>query len=464
MSSKHLLGLINDVLDMSKIENGKLTLNVEQISLKDTMENIVNIVRSQIKAKNLHFDIFISKCSVEEVHCDSVRLNQILINLLSNALKFTPEGGTVNAYLEQEESPKGPGYVRCRFRVKDTGIGMSQEYLEKIFDTFSREENSMVHKIEGTGLGMAITKYIVDVMGGTIDVKSRQGEGSEFCVTLDLEAADVLEKDMILPSWHILVVDNNEDLCRSAVESLKEIGAEGEWTLKGSTAVEMVEKRHKMGNDYQAVLLDWKMPDMDGLEMTKRIRSSAGGDIPILIVSAYDWSDIENEAMEAGVNGFISKPLFKSNLYLGLSHFIEGLPDQDEQVVKDTLDFTGKRILLSEDNDLNWEIAEEILSEEGFELERAENGKICVEKFEQSEEGFYDVILMDIRMPVMNGYDACVAIRKLNRSDAGLPIIAMTADAFSDDVQRCKDCGMNEHISKPIDTARLMRILQDYLR
>ncbi len=464
LSSKHLLGLINDVLDMSKIENGKLTLNVEQISLKDTMENIVNIVRSQIKAKNLHFDIFISKCSVEEVHCDSVRLNQILINLLSNALKFTPEGGTVNAYLEQEESPKGPGYVRCRFRVKDTGIGMSQEYLEKIFDTFSREENSMVHKIEGTGLGMAITKYIVDVMGGTIDVKSRQGEGSEFCVTLDLEAADVLEKDMILPSWHILVVDNNEDLCRSAVESLKEIGAEGEWTLKGSTAVEMVEKRHKMGNDYQAVLLDWKMPDMDGLEVTKRIRSSAGGDIPILIVSAYDWSDIENEAMEAGVNGFISKPLFKSNLYLGLSHFIEGLPDQDEQVVKDTLDFTGKRILLSEDNDLNWEIAEEILSEEGFELERAENGKICVEKFEQSEEGFYDVILMDIRMPVMNGYDACVAIRKLNRSDAGLPIIAMTADAFSDDVQRCKDCGMNEHISKPIDTARLMRILQDYLR
>jgi len=427
------------------------------------MENIVNIVRSQIKAKNLHFDIFISKCSVEEVHCDSVRLNQILINLLSNALKFTPEGGTVNAYLEQEESPKGPGYVRCRFRVKDTGIGMSQEYLEKIFDTFSREENSMVHKIEGTGLGMAITKYIVDVMGGTIDVKSRQGEGSEFCVTLDLEAADVLEKDMILPSWHILVVDNNEDLCRSAVESLKEIGAEGEWTLKGSTAVEMVEKRHKMGNDYQAVLLDWKMPDMDGLEVTKRIRSSAGGDIPILIVSAYDWSDIENEAMEAGVNGFISKPLFKSNLYLGLSHFIEGLPDQDEQVVKDTLDFTGKRILLSEDNDLNWEIAEEILSEEGFELERAENGKICVEKFQSSPEGFYDVILMDIRMPVMNGYDATRAIRALTREDKELPIIAMTADAFENDVQVCLQCGMNAHVAKPLDIQELIRTLQKTL-
>lgn len=464
LSSKHLLGLINDVLDMSKIENGKLTLNYEQISLKDTMENIVSIVQPQIKAKNQHFDIFIRNCRVEEVHCDSVRLNQVLLNLLSNALKFTPEGGTINTYLDQEESPKGPEYVRCRFRVKDTGIGMSKEYQEKIFDTFSREDTSMVHKIEGTGLGMAITKYIVDVMGGTISVKSRQGEGSEFCVILDLESADVLEKDMILPSWHVLVVDNNEDLCRSATESLKEIGAQGEWTLEGRTAVEMVEKRHRMGDDYQAVLLDWKMPDMDGLEVAKKIRSCAGGDIPILIVSAYDWSDIEEEAVAAGVNGFISKPLFKSNLYLGLSRYMEGTSEQTEQKEKESVDFTGKRILLSEDNDLNWEIAEEILSEEGFELERAENGKICVEKFEQSEEGFYDVILMDIRMPVMNGYDACVAIRKLDRSDANLPIIAMTADAFSDDVQRCRECGMNEHVSKPIDTGRLTRILKDYLK
>lgn len=464
LSSKHLLGLINDVLDMSKIENGRLTLNYEQISLKDTMENIVNIVQPQVKAKGQHFDIFIRSCSVEEVHCDSVRLNQILLNLLSNALKFTPEGGTINVYLEQEDSPKGPNFVRCHFRVKDTGIGMSKEYLDKIFDTFSREDTSMVHKIEGTGLGMAITKYIVDVMGGTIDIKSRQGEGTEFHITLDLEVAIVLEEDMILPSWRVLVVDNNEDMCKGAVEALKEIGIDGEWTLKGSTAVEMVEKRHRMGDGYQAVLLDWKMPDMDGLEVTKKIRSSIGKDMPILIVSAYDWSEIEDEAMEAGVNGFISKPLFKSNLYLGLSRYIEGVAEQPEHKETELPDFSGKRILLSEDNDLNWEIAEEILSEEGFELERAENGKICVEKFEQSEEGFYDIILMDIRMPVMNGYDACVAIRGLNRSDVDLPIIAMTADAFSDDIQRCKECGMNEHISKPIDTARLMRILQDYLK
>lgn len=462
LSSKHLLGLINDVLDMSKIENGKLTLNYEQISLKDTMENIVNIVQPQVKAKHQHFDIFIRNCYAEEVHCDSVRLNQVLINILSNALKFTPEGGTVNTYLEQEESPNGPDYVRCHFRVKDTGIGMSEDFQKKIFDTFSREDTSMVHKIEGTGLGMAITKYIVDEMGGTIQVSSRLGEGTEFHIIIDLEVAQVLEKDMILPSWHVLVVDNNEDLCRSAVESLKEIGIDGEWTVEGRMAVEMVEKHHRMGDDYKAVLLDWKMPDMDGLEVARKIRSCVGGDIPILIVSAYDWSDIEEEAQAVGINGFISKPLFKSNLYLGLGRYVQGTEEPEEKK-PELLDFTGKKILLSEDNDLNWEIAEEILSEEGFELERAENGKICVEKFQSSPEGFYDVILMDIRMPVMNGYDACVAIRKLDRKDVNLPIIAMTADAFSDDVQRCKECGMNEHISKPIDVGRLMRILEDYL-
>lgn len=462
LSSKHLLGLINDVLDMSKIENGKLTLNYEQISLKDTMENIVNIVQPQVKAKHQHFDIFIRNCYAEEVHCDSVRLNQVLINILSNALKFTPEGGTVNTYLEQEESPNGPDYVRCHFRVKDTGIGMSEDFQKKIFDTFSREDTSMVHKIEGTGLGMAITKYIVDEMGGTIQVSSRLGEGTEFHIIIDLEVAQVLEKDMILPSWHVLVVDNNEDLCRSAVDSLKEIGIDGEWTVEGRMAVEMVEKHHRMGDDYKAVLLDWKMPDMDGLEVARKIRSCVGGDIPILIVSAYDWSDIEEEAQAVGINGFISKPLFKSNLYLGLGRYVQGTEEPEEKK-PELLDFTGKKILLSEDNDLNWEIAEEILSEEGFELERAENGKICVEKFQSSPEGFYDVILMDIRMPVMNGYDACVAIRKLDRKDVNLPIIAMTADAFSDDVQRCKECGMNEHISKPIDVGRLMRILEDYL-
>ena len=312
---------------------------------------------------------------------------------------------------------------------------------------------------------MAITKYIVEAMKGTIELKSEQGKGSEFHIVLDLEKATVLEEDMILPAWNMLVVDNNEDLCRSAVSVLKEIGVNAEWALDGKTAVEMVEKRHKAHQDYEIVLLDWKMPGMDGVETTREIRKCVGDEIPILIISAYDWSDIEKEARAAGAHGFISKPLFKSNLYLGLSRYIEGIEEKDEPKKEEPVfDFTGKRILLAEDNDLNWEIANEILSSAGFELEWAENGQICVEKFEQSEVGTYDAILMDIRMPVMDGYGAAKAIRALNRPDADLPIIAMTADAFSEDIQRCLECGMNAHIAKPIDINNLIRHLQKYLK
>lgn len=465
LSSKHLLGLINDVLDMSKIESGKLSINMELVSLRDTMESIVNIVQPQIKAKNQHFDIFISNILAENVYCDSVRLNQILINLLSNAMKFTPENGRINVYLTQEELPQDTGRVRCHFRVIDNGIGMTSEFQKKIFDSFSREDSARVQKTEGTGLGMAITKYIVEAMKGTIELKSEQGKGSEFHIVLDLEKATVLEDDMILPAWNMLVVDNNEDLCRSAVSVLKEIGVNAEWALDGKTAVEMVEKRHKAHQDYEIVLLDWKMPGMDGVETTREIRKCVGNEIPILIISAYDWSDIEKEARAAGAHGFISKPLFKSNLYLGLSRYIKGIEEKDEPKKEEPVfDFTGKRILLAEDNDLNWEIANEILSSAGFKLEWAENGQICVEKFEQSEVGTYDVILMDIRMPVMDGYGAAKAIRALNRPDADLPIIAMTADAFSEDIQRCLECGMNAHIAKPIDINNLIRHLQKYLK
>ena len=310
---------------------------------------------------------------------------------------------------------------------------------------------------------MAITKYIVEAMGGTIELKSEHGEGSEFHVVLDLEKATVLEEDMILPAWNMLVVDNNEDLCRSAVSVLKEIGVDAEWTLDGRTAVKMVEKRHKEHKDYEIVLLDWKMPGMDGVETTKEIRKLLGDEVPILIISAYDWSDIEEEARAAGAHGFISKPLFKSNLYLGLSHYINGVTEEADEHEEPLYDFTGKRILLAEDNDLNWEIANEILSSAGFEMEWAENGKICVDKFEQSAVGTYDVILMDIRMPVMDGYGAAKAIRALDRPDADIPIIAMTADAFSDDAQRCLECGMVAHIAKPIDVKECMRILNKYL-
>ena len=465
LSSKHLLGLINDVLDMSKIESGKLTLNIHQISLREAIESIVNIVQPQIKEKNQHFDIFIQKIQTENVHCDSVRLNQVLINLLSNAIKFTPENGSIRVYLEQESSPLGENYVRCHFKVKDSGIGMTEEFQRKIFDKFAREQKEQVYKTEGTGLGMAITKYIIDTMGGTIELKSIPGKGSEFHIILDLEKAFTLEEDMILPPWNVLVADNNKDLCQSAVLSLKEIGINAEWALDGKTAIEMVKKRHLEDNDYEIVLLDWKMPDMDGLQTMREIRRQVGDNIPILIISAYDWSDIEEEALEAGANGFISKPLFKSNLFLGLSSFMIKEDTEESQKNENKQRFTGKRILLAEDNDLNWEIAEDILSEAGFELERAENGQICVEKFQQSDVCYFDVILMDIRMPVMSGYDAAKTIRAMKeRADVNLPIIAMTADAFSEDIQHSLECGMNEHISKPIDVDRLIQILRKYLK
>ncbi len=464
LSSRHLLGLINDVLDMSKIESGKLTLNINQVSLREIMDSIVNIVQPQVKERQQHFDIFIQKIQTEDVHCDSVRLNQILINLLSNAIKFTPEKGRINVYLEQEDSPLGDKFVRCHFRVKDSGIGMTQEFQEKIFDTFTREEKAQINKIEGTGLGMAITKAIVDTMKGSIELQSTPGKGSEFHITLDLEKADTKVEDMKLPPWRMLVVDNNKDLCQSAVESLKEIGIDAQWAVDGETAVAMAKKCHEEQNGFEIVLLDWKMPGMDGLHTAREMRKHLGENVPILIISAYDWSEIEEEAEEAGIQGFISKPLFKSNLYLGISRYMMEQPM--EETKKETVlhsSFQGKRILLAEDNDLNWEIAEDLLSEAGFALERAENGQICVEKFEQSEPGYFDVVLMDIRMPVMNGYDAAKNIRALTRKDANLPIIAMTADAFSDDIQRCLDCGMNEHVAKPVDVSRLTQLLKKYL-
>lgn len=464
LSSRHLLGLINDVLDMSKIESGKLTLNMNQISLREAMDSIVNIVQPQVKERQQHFDIFIQEIITEEVHCDSVRLNQILINLLSNALKFTPEGGRINVYLQQEPSPVGDSYVRCHFRVKDTGIGMTEEFQKKIFDTFTREEKAQIDKIEGTGLGMAITKAIVDAMKGSIEVQSELGKGTEFHVTLDLEKADIKKENMKLPPWRMLVVDNNEELCQSAVCSLKEIGIDAQWVTDGKTAVEMAKKYHEEQNPFEIVLLDWKMPDMDGLHTAREMRKHLGEEVPILIISAYDWSEIEEEAAEVGIQGFIAKPLFKSNLFLGLKHYMLDESEKEEKEESDLHNsFLGKKILLAEDNDLNWEIAEDLLSEAGFELERAENGKICVEKFEQSAQGYYDVVLMDIRMPIMNGYDAARAIRASARPDAKLPIIAMTADAFSDDIQRCLDCGMNEHVAKPIDVNRLTQLLKKYL-
>lgn len=465
LSSKHLLGLINDVLDMSKIESGKMNLNMDQISLREVIESIVSIVQPQIKEKNQNFDVFIHDISTENVCCDSVRLNQILLNFLSNAIKFTPEGGSIRMSMFEKESPKGEDWSRICITVEDSGIGMSKEFRDKIFESFAREDNNRVQKIQGTGLGMAITKYIVDAMGGTIEVQSEQGKGTMFCVTLDLEKAIVQEEDMILPAWRMLVVDDDEQLCLSAVKSLKTIGVEADWTLDGESAVQMVEKRHLQHDDYHIILLDWKLTGMNGIKTANEIHRKLGDDIPIILISAYDWSDIEEEARDAGITGFISKPLFKSTLYYSLRKFA-GIADEKKIEYEDkTEDFSGRRILLAEDNDLNWEIAEELLGEIGFSMDRAENGKIGVEMFENSDIGFYDAILMDIRMPIMNGYEATETIRALDRADAAeIPIIAMTADAFSEDHKKCLEAGMNAHIAKPIDMQEVVKQLKKYMK
>ena len=463
LSSRHLLGLINDILDMSKIESGKMTLNPDMVSLREAMDSIVTIIQPQIKTKNQVFDVFISNILAENVYCDGVRLNQVLINFLSNAYKFTPEGGEIHVYLSQEESPRGDDFVRVHFRVKDSGMGMTPEFQKKIFESFSREDSTRVHKTEGTGLGMAISKYIVDAMEGTIEVHSEVGKGTEFHVILDLEKATVKEEDMVLPSWNMLLVDDDEQLCRETAEKLEELTIHCDWAVDGRTAIRMVEEHHNRQDAYQIVLLDWRMEGMNGIETARELRHKFGDEMPILIISAYDWSDIEEEAREAGISGFISKPLFKSTLYHGLLQYMGSSQEKEEVQKAPSKDFSGVRILLAEDNDINYEIANELLTAIGIEIEWAQNGQICVDMFETSDKSYYDAILMDIRMPIMSGYEAARKIRSLTRQDAGLPIIAMTADAFSEDVKKCKECGMNDHTSKPIDMDILTRLLAKYL-
>ena len=462
LSSKHLLGLINDVLDMSKIESGKLTLTTEQISLKEVVEGIVNIMQPQVKTKKQTFDIHVENILTENVWCDGVRLNQVLLNLLSNATKYTPEGGSIQLSLSEEKSPKGENYVRIHIKVKDNGIGMSPDFLKKIYESYSRADGARIHKTEGAGLGMAITKYIVDAMEGTIDIKSELDKGTEFFLSFDFEKAVAEEMDMVLPSWNMLVVDDDELLCETATDALKSIGIKAEWTLSGEKAINLVIQHHKKRDDYQIILLDWKLPGMNGIQVAKEIRRNLGDEVPILLISAYDWSEFEAEAREAGISGFISKPLFKSTLYHALRQYMDSETEHDQTSDQD-INLSGRRILLAEDNELNWEVARELLSDLGVELDWAEDGRICVDKFQTSPQGYYDIILMDIRMPHMTGYEATQAIRGLDHPDAlSVPIIAMSADAFSDDIQHCLDCGMNAHIAKPIDIMELTRLLKRY--
>ena len=463
LSSKHLLGLINDVLDMSKIESGKLTLTTEQISLKEVVEGIVNIMQPQVKTKKQTFDIHVENIFTENVWCDGIRLNQVLLNLLSNATKYTPEGGSIQLSLSEEKSPKGENYVRIHINVRDNGIGMSPEFLKRIYESYSRADGTRIHKTEGAGLGMAITKYIVDAMEGTIEIQSEPDKGSEFLLTFDFEKADAMEIDMVLPAWNMLVVDDDELLCKTAMDALKSIGIKAEWTLSGEKAIELVNEHHKRREDYQIILLDWKLPGMNGIQVAKEIRHNLGDEVPILLISAYDWSEFESEAREAGISGFISKPLFKSTLYYALRQYM-GTETENGQTLNPNIDLSGRRILIAEDNELNWEVANELLSDLGVELDWAEDGQICLDKFQKSPEGYYDAVFMDIRMPHMTGYEATKMIRGLKHPDAlSIPIIAMSADAFSDDIQHCLECGINAHIAKPIDIMEVSRLLKRFL-
>ena len=450
LASNHLLTLINDILDISKVESGKLVLSPLTFSIVETAENLVNLSQPMVREKNIEFNFRISRIDKEYLYADQLRLNQICINILSNAIKYTEPGGRVSVDLCEEDSPV-PGCVRLTYVVADSGIGMSPEYMETMYQPFSRQIDSRVNTIQGTGLGLAITKQMVDLMEGTIDCQSEQGKGTTFTVTLDLPVADRQREDMMLDPMDVLIVDDDEILLNTAVDTLESLGVKADCAESGLEALGMIRHRHETGRDYSVVILDWKMPDIDGVETVRRIRSEVGSDTPILLISAYDWSDIEDKAKEAGANGFVSKPLFRSKLYDKISSLL-GTEVKSVEPENDYSDLQGMNILIAEDNDINWEIISAMLGMFGITTERAENGRVCVEKMKQAVEGSYALIFMDIQMPEMNGLEATRNIRKLDDPWASsIAIIAMTADAFSENVTECLNAGMNGHIAKPID-------------
>ncbi|MBQ1576939.1 MAG: response regulator [Oscillospiraceae bacterium] len=450
LASNHLLTLINDILDISKVESGKLNLSPLTFSLVETVENLVNLSQPMIKEKNIDFNFRISRMEKEYLYADQLRLNQIYINILSNAIKYTEPGGRVSVDMRVEESEK-PGCVRLSYIVSDSGIGMSPEFMANMYQPFSRQTDSRVNRIQGTGLGLAITKKMVDLMGGSIDCQSEQGKGTTFTVILDLPIADRQREDMMLEPMDVLVVDDDEILLETAVDTLESLGVTADRAGSGLEALGMITHRHQTGRDYSVVILDWKMPDIDGVETIRRIRTEVNSSVPILLISAYDWSDIEEKAKDAGANGFVSKPLFRSRLYDKINELL-GNEAKSVEPENDYSDLQGMNILIAEDNDINWEIISTMLGMFGITTERAENGRICVEKMNHAAEGKYNLIFMDIQMPEMNGLDATRKIRTLDDPWASsIPIIAMTADAFSENVMECLNAGMNGHIAKPVD-------------
>ena len=466
-SSNHLLSLINDVLDMSRIESGKIHLEEVEVNLSDVLHDLKTIVSGQIYAKQLELYMDAMDVTDEDVYCDKTRLNQILLNLLSNAIKFTPAGGTVSVRVRQLAG-KVRGCGQYEFRIKDNGIGMSQEFAQKIFEPFVRERTSTVSGIQGTGLGMAITKNIVDMMGGTIEVQTAQGKGTEFTVCVPMRAQTEqrpVEKITELEGLKALVVDDDFNTCDSVTKMLVKVGMRAEWTLSGKEAVLRARQSIEMSDVYHAYIIDWRLPDMNGIEVTRQIRS-LHDDTPIIILTAYDWSDIEVEAKAAGVTAFCAKPMFMSDLRETLMSALGQKPADAVQrlLPEKNADFKGKHILLVEDNELNREIAQEILREYGFLVDSAENGAVAVEKVSTAAPGSYDLVLMDVQMPIMDGYTATRKIRALDDpARAKLPILAMTANAFDEDRRNALESGMNGFLSKPIVIDDLVQELRKIL-
>lgn len=464
-SSKHLLMLLNDVLDMSKIENGKLNIRQELFDLKNLVTSLADINYGLATAKGLSFEIVISGFKDELLFGDSMRVNQILLNLLSNAIKFTPKGGSVRLEIRMLRSASDK--IWLRFIVQDSGIGMKKEFLEHLYEPFEQADNGIARKYGGTGLGMAITKNLVAIMDGTIEVKSQEGVGTTFMVDLPFGVSKVDKKTAAeMEEMRVLVVDDDNDTCEHAAVLLKGMGVNVDWALNGFEAIEKVRSAcEDDGRCYDVCFIDWCMPELDGIETARRMRRYVGPDVLIIIISAYDWSGIEEQAKAAGVNAFIAKPFFASNLYNTLLT-VSRKPELGFSAVgnKEMYDFGGKKVLLVEDNELNMEIASELLKFVNLQVEHAENGKVAVDIFRNSKEKEYALIFMDIQMPLMNGYDAARCIRSSEHPAAGtIPIIAMTANAFNDDVQAAFDAGMNGHLAKPIDVEVLYKTIARYI-
>ncbi len=464
-SSNHLLSLINDILDMSRIESGKVQIKEQECNLSELTHNLVNIIQPQVKAKQL--DLFIDTFDVvnEDVIADALKLSQIFVNLLSNAVKYTPAGGTVSFRVAQQATFHR-GYGDYVFTVKDNGIGMSPEFVEHIFEPFEREASATRSGIQGTGLGMSITRNIVEMMGGVINVQSEKNKGSEFQVKLSLRLQDVRKNTELiqeLEGLRALVVDDDCDSCESVVKLLEQLGLRAEWTTSGKEAVHRAKSASRQNDSYHTYIIDWQMPELSGIETARRIRATIGQEAPIIILTAYDWTDIEEEAREAGITAFCAKPLFMSDLKSALL-VANNLIEKEETRSWTEADFSGRRILLVEDNELNREIAEAILEETGFTVESAPDGTDAVAMVRQSEPHYYDAILMDVQMPVMDGYEATRTIRALPREDAeNIPIIAMTANAMEEDKEAALKNGMNDHIAKPLDIDLFLSVLGKYI-